>query len=279
MKDTIEKIGNSTIQHGKYNDRVYLMKFDPEDMPSLLDKLDVLAEKERYSKIFTKVPESFKELLCDRNYLCEASIPRYYDGKETAVIMSKFLDDKRSINCLNETHENVIMKALSKRKYPETTIPSEYSIRKCDKKDIEQMVGLYKETFETYPFPIHDPKYLVRTIEDNIVYFGVFKEEKVVALSSAEIDYDHLSVEMTDFATLPEFRGKGLSSQLLGRMEKEMKAKGIKTAYTIARASSYGMNIVFAKCGYEYCGRLVNNTNISGNIESMNVWYRHLQTD
>ncbi len=278
MKDTIEKIGNSIIQHGKYNNRVYLMKLYSEDMPSLLDKLDALAKKERYSKIFTKVPESFKELLCDRNYLCEASIPRYYDGKENAVIMSKFLDDKRSINCLNETHENIIIKAISKRNDSKTTIPSEYSIQKCDKKDIEQMVGLYQKTFETYPFPIHDPKYLVKTIEDNIVYFGVFKEKKVVALSSAEIDYDYSSVEMTDFATLPEFRGKGLSSQLLRKMDKEMKAKGIKTAYTIARASSYGMNIVFAKCGYEYCGRLVNNTNISGNIESMNVWYRHFQT-
>lgn len=279
MKDTIEKIGNSIIQHGRYNDRIYLMKLDPEDIALLLDKLDALAEKESYSKIFTKVPESFKELLCDRNYLCEAAIPRYYDGKQNAVIMSKFLDDKRSIDCLNEIHENVVMTALSKRNDQQTTVPSEYSIRICDKSDISQMADLYKKTFETYPFPIHDPDYLLKTIEDNVVYFGAFKEEKIVALSSSEIEYGHSNVEMTDFATLPEFRGKGLSSYLLRKMEDEMKAKGIKTAYTIARASSYGMNIVFAKCGYEYCGRLVNNTNISGNIESMNIWYRNFQID
>jgi hypothetical protein len=36
------------------------------------------------------------------------------------------------------------------------------------------------------------------------------------------------------------------------------------------------MNITFAKNGYEYAGTLKNNTNISGNIESMNVWYKHL---
>ncbi|NYT18702.1 MAG: putative beta-lysine N-acetyltransferase [Methanosarcinales archaeon] len=277
--DSIEKIGNSIIQHGMYNDRIYLMKLDPADMPSLLDELDALAEKASYSKIFTKVPGSFKELLCDRNYLCEASIPRYYGGKEDAVVMSKFLDDNRSTNCLNDMHEDVIKTALSKEKGLPSNLPSEYSIRKCDKQDIEQMADVYQKTFDTYPFPIHDPEYLLKTIEDNVEYFGVFKEGKAVALSSAEIDYEHSAVEMTDFATLPEFRGKGLSSHLLRKMEEEMKAMGIKTAFTIARASSYGMNIVFAKCGYEFCGRLVNNTNISGSIESMNIWYRDIQLD
>ncbi|WP_445475443.1 putative beta-lysine N-acetyltransferase [Methanococcoides methylutens] len=277
--DSIEKIGNSVIQHGRYNDRIYLMKIDPADMPSLLDELDALAEKASYSKIFTKVPGSFKELLCDRNYLCEACIPRYYDGKEDAVVMSKFLDDKRSINCLNEMHEDVIRTALSKEKGLPSNLSSEYSIRKCDKQDIEQMADVYQKTFDTYPFPIHDPEYLLKTMEDNVEYFGVFKEGKAVALSSAEIDYEHSGIEMTDFATLPEFRGKGLSSHLLIRMAEEMKAMGIKTAFTIARASSYGMNIVFAKCGYEFCGRLVNNTNISGSIESMNIWYRDIKLD
>ena len=36
------------------------------------------------------------------------------------------------------------------------------------------------------------------------------------------------------------------------------------------------MNITFAKAGYTYGGRLINNTNISGQIESIKVWYREL---
>ncbi|HOM70936.1 MAG TPA: putative beta-lysine N-acetyltransferase, partial [Armatimonadota bacterium] len=50
----------------------------------------------------------------------------------------------------------------------------------------------------------------------------------------------------------------------------------MKTAYTIARSLSYGMNITFAKQGYQYAGTLTNNTNICGHMESMNVWYKHL---
>ncbi len=55
-----------------------------------------------------------------------------------------------------------------------------------------------------------------------------------------------------------------------------MKKRGIKTSYSIARAVSYGMNITFAKHGYIYSGTLVNNTNIAGSIESMNVWHKIL---
>lgn len=79
---------------------------------------------------------------------------------------------------------------------------------------------------------------------------------------------------MTDFATLPDWRGHGLAAPLLFHMENEIGKKGIKTAYTIARSASAGMNITFAKLGYCYAGRLKNNTNISGSIESMNIWYK-----
>jgi hypothetical protein len=63
----------------------------------------------------------------------------------------------------------------------------------------------------------------------------------------------------------------------LHRMEQDMKQRGYLTSYTIARSRSVGMNITFAKLEYIYAGTLINNTNISGQIESMNVWYKHLQ--
>jgi len=55
-----------------------------------------------------------------------------------------------------------------------------------------------------------------------------------------------------------------------------MKARGIKTAYTIARAASPGMNITFGRAGYAFSGRLKNNTQIAGDLESMNVWHKPL---
>ncbi len=127
-----------------------------------------------------------------------------------------------------------------------------------------------------YPFPIHDEDYIRETMASNVHYYGVLDGDRIVALASSEFDFDAQNVEMTDFATLPEYLGNGLAVHLLKRMEDGLKDGEIKTAYTIARAFSAGMNITFARMGYQFGGTLLNNTNISGNIESMNIWYKFL---
>ena len=142
--------------------------------------------------------------------------------------------------------------------------------------DAAAVAGVYRLVFETYPFPIHQASYIAQTMEANIAYFGVFEKERLIAVSSAEMDSDSRNVEMTDFATLPECRGKSLATVLLHEMEKEMAARCFVTAYTIARALSYGMNITFGRCGYRFAGTLFKNTNISGGLESMNVWFKRL---
>ena len=123
---------------------------------------------------------------------------------------------------------------------------------------------------------IFDGNYILKTMNKNINYFGIFENEKLVALASSEMDLVNLNTEMTDFATLHEYRGNNFSFHLLKEMEKDAKAKGIKTAYTIARAKSTGINMTFTKMDYEFGGTLINNTNICGNIETMNVWYKTL---
>jgi hypothetical protein len=69
----------------------------------------------------------------------------------------------------------------------------------------------------------------------------------------------------------------GLAGLLLRHMDRKMRDRGIKTAYTIARAASHGMNTVFRNKRYLYAGLLKNNTQISGQIESMTVWYKPLR--
>lgn len=138
------------------------------------------------------------------------------------------------------------------------------------------MQEVYKKVFQTYPFPIHDTSYLFKTMNNNVDYFCIENDKKIIALSSAEKDENNAYAEMTDFATLPDWRGHGFALILLNKMERSMKKQGITTTFTIARSASPGMNITFAKAGYDYAGRLKNNTNISGKIESMNIWYKKL---
>jgi beta-lysine N6-acetyltransferase len=277
MIDKIEKINDSVIQHGKFNDRIYLMKLDKNNVNKTIKLLEKLREKNNYSKIFAKVPEPYKKEFLSNGFVEEAFIPEFCDGKETIFFLSKFYSDSRKKVSKAERIDDVLRVSKTKKNilldfFPEN-IPV---IKELKETDADAAASLYKKVFATYPFPIYKPEYLIKTMKENIKYFYIKNEINIIALASSEIDYDYKNVEMTDFAVLPECRGKNYAVILLNKMEEKMKKIGIKTAYTIARAVSYGMNSTFAKMNYSYSGTLINNTNISGNLESMNVWFKKL---
>lgn len=276
MGDKIEALGHSLIQHGKDNDRIYLMKLDSRDIKNIIDRLDALAKANGYSKIFVKAPLVKKEMFLTDGYKAEAKIPGYKNGKEDYVFLAKYLDSSRSAVKDRALLDDVLATAKAKTKATLPKLEDGYMLKKMTKKDALIMAELYESVFETYPFPIHDAQYLKKTMEENIHYYGIFHGDKLIALSSSETDPDYENSEMTDFATIPSYRGKSLALFLLLEMEDSMKNLGFKTLYTIARAKSYGMNATFAKAGYSFGGTLINNTNISGDIESMNVWYKNL---
>lgn len=277
MSDKIERLGNSRIQHGTFNDRIYLMKLSCRDYQDIVNRLNNLAEYHGYSKIFAKVPESAGSLFRKNDYKVEARIPSFYGGEETGLFLGKFLQKNRQNFSDRETIQSVLKTAEEKAALADSpTLPEPMQWRICQLDDAEEMAEAYSHIFETYPFPIHDPDYLRETMADNVVYFAVECEEKIVSLASSEICKEDRHVEMTDFATLPEYCRNGLATFLLSVMEEEMRRQGLKLSYTIARALSYGMNITFSRMGYEYGGMLLNNTNISGCLESMNVWYKFL---
>ncbi len=273
--DQIEQTGGALFQHGKANNRLYLMKWDGNEPGKLLDTINRLVTGNGYTKVFAKVPESQAEFFTAQNFEEEARIPTYYDS-EACIFMGKFVEAarKKVSPDIQETMDRNL--ALARGRKPEAvpSLADGYTLRELTSEDCNQLADLYKLVFQTYPFPVHDPAYLEETMEEHIVYFGVFSGQKLVAASSAEMDEKTASVEFTDFATNPEYRGNSFASILLGEMQKAMTERGITTQYTIARALSAGMNITFAKAGYHYAGTLVNNTDISGTIESMNVWYR-----
>jgi putative beta-lysine N-acetyltransferase len=278
MIDQIEKIGNSLIQHGKHNDRIYLMKYASEDIEDIFIKFDILIQKNKYSKIFAKVSFEHEHLFKLNGFVREAVIPNYYKtdacsfmGKYLSFERKSILDDDRVII------KDVLKCAKSKsNQFGGPKLNEEDELRTLSESDAKELSLLYKKVFESYPFPIFNSDYILKTMREHVLYFGIYNKDKLIAASSAEFDLDTKSVEMTDFATLPDYRGRKLALGLLASMELEMHKRNIQICYTIARSLSYGMNISFSKAGYHYGGTLANNTNISGRIESMNVWYKLL---
>ncbi|ABC78691.1 putative beta-lysine N-acetyltransferase [Syntrophus aciditrophicus] len=278
LPDRIEKLPcGSVIQHGPYNERIYLLKVGGDATGLLPFVLVAMAKGYGYSKIFVKVPTGFSKKFSRAGYVEEASIPGLYNGSNTGTFMGYYLKEQRASEREAATLDAILHLAISRSESPVTPLDAKrFIIRSCTESDIDQMAAIYRTVFPTYPFPIHDPAYLLDTMRSHVAYFGVESDGKLVALSSAEMDKSAQNVEMTDFATLLQWQRSSLSLHLLARMEKEMKQEGIKTAYTIARAMSPGINVTFSRLGYAYGGRLKNNTNISAQIESMNVWYKKL---
>ena len=273
--DKTQLYHDALIQHGPLSNRIYLMKLNAANTAKLIPAMDKLAGENSYSKIFAKVPEFEADTFLDNGFKLEAEVPCFFHGQEGCCFLGKYFDDQRQI----EQEEKLLNKIIdsSKAKQPSPAyLPKNSTIRKCTPADAQQISQVYKQMFDSYPFPIDNPEYIAQTMKENFIYFCVDVDGVIAALSSSEMDEVSKNVEMTDFATLPQFRGNSLANQLLAAMENEMRTLGILTAYTIARSASAAMNITFSKAGYKFAGRLKNNTNIAGRIESMNVWYKPL---
>lgn len=253
------------------------MKMAPSEIADIIRYVDNLSYKEGYTKIFVKVPESSVETFASTGYITEATVPFFFQGKEPAVFMAKYMDPKRKDIRDATIVDDVLSSALgSAGERSPQNLPEGFSLMHANARDAEDIAALYDSVFKTYPFPIFDPEYIRESMQGNIRYFIIRNLHLLAAVASCEIDADNLNVEVTDFATDPQFRGRGLAGTLLHAMETDMKDEGILLAYTIARAISRPINSTFASAGYRYGGLLPNNTNICGSMENMNVWYRRL---
>lgn len=277
MEDVVEKIMNSIVHHGQNSNRIYLMKLDESDLPHISQRLDNLAKQNNYTKIIAKIPCKFKDAFLGNGYEQEAYIPNLFNGKDDGCFVCKYFDEQRKTDCFNTECTEILRNAQKKDLLSANKIlENGYVCRQADEYDISNIVDLYRAVFKSYPFPIFEGKYIAQTMKENVIYFGIWNNKSLVAVSSIEMDKHNFNAEMTDFAVLNECRGNGFALYLLEEMEKNFNKLDIKTAFTIARAKSAGMNITFARKGYIYAGTLINNTDIAGQIESMNVWYKNI---
>ncbi len=277
MADIIEYLNDSLIQHGKENDRIYLIKLGQNVSQDFLNCLNNLAINNSYTKIIAKVPEKHINTFFEKGYKQEAYIPNFYNGKNNVYFLSKYFSKTRQyFKDKSDILNNIQISITSCKLSTLSEISENITVKLLQREHIPQMIKVYQTVFKSYPFPIFDGNYILKTMNDNIDYYGIFDNNNLIATSSSEMDLRSSNTEMTDFAVMPSYRGKNLSYFLLKKMQKEAINKGIKTTYTIARAKNIGINKIFAKMSYKFGGTLVNNTNICGDIETMNVWYKNL---
>lgn len=209
-----------------------------------------------------------------QGFLVEGYAEKYF-GKEDGYFLAAYPDLRRKYNPEQTGERDLLVSVFRRPKKTAGAIPRGFTVRGADFEDIPAIMDILRKVFVTYPSPVWDPGYLREMIQKELSVFVIAcKEGLPVSVSSAEINLTYFRAELTDCATLPEFQGRGLVSALLYELEKRCRAPGISCLYSLVRASSIGMNLAFHRLGYLYRGTLVNNCNIGGRIESMNLWVK-----
>jgi len=219
--------------------------------------------------------ESF-ETFINSGFTQEGKIDGYFKGND-AFCMSCFINSDRKI-CSNFTQKNLLVKQCLnvQNTYVYNKINPVYQIRTATENDISEMVKIFSTVFLTYPTPIYNEEYLRQTMNDKVLYKVAVFDGKIVSVASAEMDKENLNAEITDCATLPAYSGNGILASIIYSLECNLKNKGFLTLYSLCRSINPSINFILSKQNYNFTGRMVNNCNICGTFEDMNIWVKNI---
>ncbi|MCK8817403.1 putative beta-lysine N-acetyltransferase [Natroniella sulfidigena] len=253
------------------NKRIVIKQYQGSNLSGFVKELIAIANSRNLTKIWVKAHAEDEEEFKSIGFESEAVVKAFY-GSEDAILMAFYLTEDRKESQDRRKKEQLISKVKSSEQDDEFTLPAGYNFRIATENDLAQLSNLYDDVFTSYPYPIKKEDYLKQMRQKGTIYGVISKEGKIVSAAAAETVAEYKNAELTDFATHVEHRGQGLAAYLLNRLEKELKSNNYKSLYTIARANVFGINKIFSSLNYEYTGRLIQNCNIAGGFEDMNVW-------
>lgn len=233
------------------------------------------AKRQDYTKIVAYVKNADARGWDELGFVEEGTIRGYYADGRDATIRSHFIDPARGRSSLQDDHDHNV-EVARRLDASEPVLAGGFSCEVATSADAEPIAVLMQGIFSEYPDPI-SAEWVIDALEEGTRHFRIVRDAggRIVASASAEIDLKNRSAELTDCATLPEARGRGLMRVILRALEKDMiGGYGITDLYTLARSDELAMNCAFAKLGWTNTGRLVNNCRMPNGWESMNIWCR-----
>jgi putative beta-lysine N-acetyltransferase len=244
--------------------------------PGELAGIKQYAAELKIGKILCHCRRHEREAFLQSGFVEEGKIPGFFHG-ETAHCVSFFVDPEREISRRRDLEDMILAQCRANVRNGERLLEEGVLIRDADHGDIPQLTCLFKEIFETYPSPVHRADYLRHIMEHKTMFIVAEIGGEIISVASAEMDAANKNAEITDCATKPDWRGKGLLTYIIARLEKSLEEKDFKVLYSLSRATEPGINKALWKMQYEYSGRMVNNCHICGGFEDMNLWVKTLK--
>jgi len=256
----------------KINRRIWVADYSVRDHRALRAYLVEMALRKGLEKIVFPVRVTDEEKIKGPFLIREGSVRGYFNG-EDASFLAAYPSPDRGCSGTLEGERDLLKKIFSDPGSVQKSI-GDLTVRKAGREDLQSMADLFSRVFITYPTPVFDAHYLESALAKGDLYLVAQSGGLLVGVAAAEINREQGRAELTNCATDPGFRGRGVNTFLLREIEKICLSRGIKCLYSLARASSYGMNLVFHRLGYSFGGTLINNCHIGGRFENMNIWDR-----
>ncbi len=246
------------------------------------------------TKVLTMVEESLSSELIEQGFILAGTMPGFYRGKKGCSVLTYNVDEGRRVKAhpkefsrveaIVDKVEHLEDSLITERyEYLRDEDPEEADYPGFEVKtilampnDSERLAKLIDQTFVDYPTPSHDPNYIRKQIESGVPFRFIEEDGEMVACASADLVPDALTAELTDCATLPAYRKKGYMRILLSDLMWDLEQKDYCSAFTYSRARVPGINILFKKLGFKFCGCIHQSCRIGEGLEDMNMWIREL---
>jgi beta-lysine N6-acetyltransferase len=243
---------------------------------SIRTRIREIAEQHAFTKIFVKSREEDWFSFLSGGYMLEGIYKEYFNGDD-AFCMAFYTDLSRRTSDYWIEEDQILERVLGLAPKPDhAPLPEYCTQRPASADDADRLAALYGQTFQTYPTPMNDPAYIRKVMGEGTIFYIVEQSGYLISAASAEINSVYRNAEITDCATLPAHRSKGLMRLLIQALEEDLQRQNIHSAYSLSRALSFGMNASLVQLGYRYYGRLTKNCDIYDKFEDMNLWVKIL---
>lgn len=232
-----------------------------------------LAEQHGLEKIWGFVSPQEWIMLAQVGFTREGTLDGYYADRP-GIAVARYLTGTRAHSGHLEMEDAIVNSAVAQAGQGCPRLPAGYTMRLATPTDAARISRMLREVFSTYPTPVDTAADILASMARDVMFAGIFRDETLVGVASADIDPAHRVAEMTDCAVSPAHRGHGLMLALLDYLETQVNVFNLRSVYTLARGTSVPMNLTFARLGYAYRGRLLNNCNIAGDWEDMHLWVK-----
>lgn len=275
QSESVEKVYHDkdytlTCTFDRFNERIRVDQYDG-NLRSIVSCIQRIFTDE-YSKCIVKGKCEHVPFFLSESYTYEGFIQSYYSGSD-AHLMTLYNGDWRR-NSQTWLEEDQLLAAVRRKQV--SPLKGKPLMRKGTEADAEKLAALYQQVFAVYPTPMDNPDYIKKVMRNDTIFFLIEEDNRIVSAASAEVNRTYKNAEMTDCATLSEYRKGGTMRHLIKALEQQLLRENIYYAYSIARSRSFGMNAVLHQLDYKYGGRLVNNVRIFQDWENMNLWSKLL---